>query len=247
MRLRNFILILCSLPLLRGISSCQPFDSSSEVDPSLAGFENYISDFRKAAADVGVGLVIPPMRIEFKPNDVIRETTKIDAALALCLKKAATADQSPQDGEVRQIWVSTEWWAKVEKQYPPEQVAAVREAVIFHELGHCVLNRHHTEVMIQDGRHPGSLMFFKYIPPRIYMKGRTYYLAELFGRINQGQAPTEDLAISSPTQDTPHGDPANPANKSPDTHPTRSVASDDDEVAAPKGDAPETTDSHDHQ
>lgn len=65
---------------------------------------------------------------------------------------------------------------------------ASREALIFHELGHCLLGRDHrdemkTEVRTSDGRErsiPASLMNLRGVPGTIYFENKEYYLRELF-------------------------------------------------------------------
>lgn len=64
---------------------------------------------------------------------------------------------------------------------------AGREALIFHELGHCLLGRDHrddlTALRLQDGRSgyaPASLMNTRGVRPDLYASDRNYYLSELF-------------------------------------------------------------------
>lgn len=51
--------------------------------------------------------------------------------------------------------------------------------VMFHELGHCVLDREHCEGMNIEG-YPNSLMASQVFDPTIYYAHEDYYLQELF-------------------------------------------------------------------
>ena len=55
-----------------------------------------------------------------------------------------------------------------------------REILIFHELGHCVLNRLHRLDFGSDGN-PASIMYPTVIAGIIYERNKEYYLRELFG------------------------------------------------------------------
>jgi hypothetical protein len=67
--------------------------------------------------------------------------------------------------------VNKELWDLADKNY--------REAIIFHELGHCALEREHEERQRDDAKGPLSLMF--HAPdPEAYAAMRRYYIHELF-------------------------------------------------------------------
>jgi hypothetical protein len=63
-----------------------------------------------------------------------------------------------------------------------------REALIFHELGHCLLDRDHRDdvVRLTGGRGgrtvvaPASLMHTRGVRPQLYAESKDYYLRELF-------------------------------------------------------------------
>lgn len=63
----------------------------------------------------------------------------------------------------------------------------MKEEIMFHELGHCILGRPHVEQMIavEGGEIPKSLMYPYSLPNRIYAPHREYYLDELFGIISK--------------------------------------------------------------
>jgi len=63
-------------------------------------------------------------------------------------------------------------------QIPPE----CREIFVFHELGHCVLNRVHANELRADGT-PASLMNFETVACGLYRERRDFYLDELFAPV----------------------------------------------------------------
>jgi hypothetical protein len=54
-----------------------------------------------------------------------------------------------------------------------------RESLMFHELGHCVLNRSHVLIKSSDGA-PSSLMYPVAISLKTYLDNHEYYIRELF-------------------------------------------------------------------
>ena len=54
-----------------------------------------------------------------------------------------------------------------------------KESLVFHELGHCSLNRHHLSTITDQGI-PKSVMNPYMMEVETYSANRTYYLAELF-------------------------------------------------------------------
>jgi hypothetical protein len=75
----------------------------------------------------------------------------------------------------RKITINPEFWANARE--------FEKEALMFHELGHCALNRPHTDAKMYDpqfGELPGSLMApFIINNEAAYVKYRDYYLNEL--------------------------------------------------------------------
>jgi hypothetical protein len=60
---------------------------------------------------------------------------------------------------------------------------AQKEYILFHELGHCVLNRPHIETTMGDT--PVSLMYPEYFSISNYEQHRPAYLKELFTQDNK--------------------------------------------------------------
>lgn len=77
--------------------------------------------------------------------------------------------------DVRVVFLSRVIWSQVDDIY--------KEYAIWHEMGHCVLHREHTEKFV-DNEHPGSMMYpddrlVKYY--QLYYKiHKNYYEHELF-------------------------------------------------------------------
>lgn len=79
------------------------------------------------------------------------------------------------------VELSEETWMKTDRWQ--------REQLVFHELGHCVLNRNHdnkTVLGIQK-----SVMNHAVLPKDMYLLHREYYLRELF--MNVTEVPTLDI------------------------------------------------------
>ncbi|MFW9950228.1 MAG: putative metallopeptidase [Candidatus Thorarchaeota archaeon] len=72
------------------------------------------------------------------------------------------------------IEISEEQWEKMTELQ--------QKALVFHELGHCVLNRDHTTTFFPQSVCPTSLMSYSVEPDKCLRKYWQYYLRELFGR-----------------------------------------------------------------
>lgn len=57
-----------------------------------------------------------------------------------------------------------------------------REMLVFHELGHCDLEREHDSSKSRIGRCPGSIMYWQGVSPNCYERYKERYIKELFGR-----------------------------------------------------------------
>lgn len=58
--------------------------------------------------------------------------------------------------------------------------AIVREVVMFHELGHCLLDRVHVNSNIPNTNMPGSVMYPYVLKSTLYASHRDYYMFEMF-------------------------------------------------------------------
>lgn len=69
---------------------------------------------------------------------------------------------------------------EIDRDYWETQDEFGKEELIFHELGHCVLNKGHNEHKM--GECPASIMYPNLVPG-CYKQHREYYLAELFDKL----------------------------------------------------------------
>lgn len=96
-------------------------------------FDKEISSFARAAYSQGVYPDVSKVHIVF--SDYVQWPV-----LAMCMPDRST----PLIMVSRIVWQTSD--------------DLTREAVIWHELGHCILNRAHIETLKPDG-HPASLMY----------------------------------------------------------------------------------------
>ena len=141
--------------------SCSKEELPPKVYEVPALIQPYIDDFIAEAAKRGQNLVIDDLKVEFSTN-----LQNGDAA-GLC-----TFANENNAAKIQLDTTSSNW----------QNNASSREALIFHELGHCILNRPHRDDILSNGNFAsmmrakgeqvfgGSLNNFK----------RDYYLDELF-------------------------------------------------------------------
>ena len=122
-------------------------------------YSPYVKAFEARAAMVGQNIVVNDLTIQSVPS--------IDdpSIIAVCAK-------TPDNSTVPLITVSQEWWPKLD--------VYSRENVIFHEMGHCVLNRGHRS----DGNNGLALSIMN---PYIfggsgYTTNYLHYIHELFAQ-----------------------------------------------------------------
>lgn len=118
-------------------------------------FEEYTSRF-----EVLGGLEIGDMTIQFGSLQ-----DKDPGTVGVC----TTYD----DDTIRDIVIDTKYWNNV--------TDLQREELMFHELGHCVLNREHRNDALADGC-PASIMFWETVSLWCLNLHLDYYRNELFGR-----------------------------------------------------------------
>lgn len=75
----------------------------------------------------------------------------------------------------REVIIRKNWWDAADKDY--------RESLLFHELGHCRLDREHTEEIFltqEERSYKASLMSSVIVGPKDYKDYKEEYLKELF-------------------------------------------------------------------
>lgn len=125
-------------------------------------FEDYVTRFEDYSELYGTKrVVVTDLIIEF--GDLK------DTFVGLCGKF---------EGESPRITVDSEWWNSSTTN------DAQREILMFHELGHCILDRDHNDNVLPNGKQE-SIMYYRVINSNDYVTSRGYYLKELFnGRQN---------------------------------------------------------------
>jgi len=123
-------------------------------DYRVSGFESYVDSFKAAAKTVGHELTINDLIIEFgKPAS--------ENADATCYQGAGTP----------RIAVDRSRWEKMEEMK--------RTALLFHEMGHCVLERRHKEGIAEKGC-PSSVMYPYTLSNDCFTEYKIQYETELF-------------------------------------------------------------------
>lgn len=124
------------------------------VDPVLA---DYVELFERA--------------LQFDVMNVTMGFVDLDDGRAgVCAWNSYTSSNGRQIWAWREIRIDPTVWIGL--------TAAEKEALMFHELGHCVLNRDHNPARAEDGR-PLSIMHPYLLDHDDYVKHHDYYVQEL--------------------------------------------------------------------
>lgn len=153
-----FALFLCSLLNACGIE--QPGGKPLQSDPAFAP---YVTSFQTdSIANLGVKQNLSNLTIKFENLDV--------GLSGQCIV-------SP-DKKTKVIKIDPSWWNAQADNYLPKQ------ALLYHELGHCVLNRGHkndTIVYAPVGEIYASIMNpYSSLDATYYNDHKAYYINELF-------------------------------------------------------------------
>lgn len=114
--------------------------------------QEHVHAFEKASKEVGHPVAVDNLIIQLGETGV---------AAANCVWGSGTPELTIK----RDFWVSAS--------------DVQREIIVFHEMGHCILNRDHLDSRRADGT-PQSLMNTYAVTAREYKKARSYYIQELF-------------------------------------------------------------------
>jgi hypothetical protein len=127
-----------------------------EVAPEL---QPYVTEFEAISVEAGSAVKIQDLVATFGTLDNPRSNGVCEL----------------QTGEPPKITIARNKWDRMSIEK--------RESLMFHELGHCILGRRHDPATTQDGI-PASIMNPYSLDSYIYSENRTYYLAELFGKVS---------------------------------------------------------------
>lgn len=158
--------------LLFILSSCGAKKAFTSIDPA---FVKYVQNFQKISNDPNVAVPKKVINIEMS----LRSDLGQDIA-GLCYKDeyessfwnqvSFTFNGKPE--EQRHVEINKGFWDK--------STDAEREAVIFHELGHCILNRDHVNGYDNSNLRYYSVMNSDVFADSIYKGNYQYYMRELF-------------------------------------------------------------------
>jgi hypothetical protein len=143
--------------------------SAYDVDHvQSAELESIVQAFGLAGGiEVHVPVLIVP------PQDLARQGAA--DAVGLCVMESGPLAQDPI------VLLSSDYWWAAD--------TAERTALVWHELGHCVLGRDHDATLDPRGRCPASLMFPSVTWPAVCLargaRTATEYAQELFGAQRQ--------------------------------------------------------------
>lgn len=123
-------------------------------------FAPYVERFEQTALELGSPVQVMDLQIRF--GEVQKETEN-----AVC---------EIRSGQTPVIIVNPLAWERLSE--------VDREALMFHEMGHCVLRRKHVQAETEEGV-PVSLMNPYRIDTEVYVQNEQHYLQELFDSRNE--------------------------------------------------------------
>lgn len=146
-------------------------------------FGVYVRLFQKEGETRNVELTMPTLdrSLRIYGVDKFSQSLEDDGVIGLCVKTA---------GEIT-IYLSKPHWDSYDSQQ--------REMLIFHELGHCVLNLEHDRSLDSDGV-PNDLMYPVNFDSLYYFRYRKFYLDHLFKKVskeNKDDTPTSEETVST--------------------------------------------------
>jgi hypothetical protein len=137
-------------------SACAQHQPQLNVGP----FASYVQAFQEAGASQGK---------EIKINDLVMQFSDIS-------NTEEAGDCQFTEGETPVININSQDWGAMDE--------GKRTALVFHELGHCILHRVHRPGTNDEGI-PVSVMNPYTIDGTIYLPNAAYYTQELFSEENQ--------------------------------------------------------------
>lgn len=160
-----FICLILLLPLILAGCMPQPRSTDNSVDPAL---QTYLNRFEIASQKVrGFPIRVTGLTLRFAKPGELSGTQD-----GLCYTGSST------------VIVDPTWWAN-------QQDDLLKQSLIFHELGHCVLGRVHTSATVAapgswtptagtDTAYVSIMNPYSYVNDLYYDQNETAYLKELF-------------------------------------------------------------------
>jgi hypothetical protein len=154
------------------ITSCGAKKAHTTIDPA---FVKYVQNFQLISSNSNIAAPKTVTNIEISLRSDLGQ-----GVAGLCYKDEYadsfwnqvyfTFNKKPE--EQRHVEIDQAFWDK--------STDAQREAVIFHELGHCILNRDHVNGYDNTHNRYYSIMNSAVFMPTIYTGNYQYYMRELF-------------------------------------------------------------------
>lgn len=140
------------------LSSCATIEVSPEIAYINPDLDKYVRIFVQEASKRGVEVSVDDLNVNFSDQIEVKGTPD---AIGACYT----------GGDISQVKILSSSW-----EFSDE---IEREALMSHELGHCVLFRLHCNALNSKKR-PYSLMHSNSIVDQYFKEYRTYYYDELF-------------------------------------------------------------------
>jgi hypothetical protein len=125
----------------------------------LGEFAPYVAKFEQTSIEVGKPVQVNDLVVKFGPTEERQD--------AVC---------ETGDAITPTILINQLSWSRMTE--------ADREALMYHELGHCVLGRNHITTRNTNGQ-PISLMYPVAISAHVYLENKESFIRELFLRTSQ--------------------------------------------------------------
>jgi len=161
------------LPLLAtlivGCASTPAYQDAYATNPSESEeFGVYVRLFQLEAEKRGVQLSMPNLdrSLRIYKVDNFNEELQKKYVIGLCIKTATEVD----------IYIDRDSWNSYDSQQ--------RELLLFHELGHCVLDLEHDKSTDSEGL-PDDIMFPVNFDSYEYYKYRTFFLDRMFKKVSK--------------------------------------------------------------
>lgn len=146
--------------LMAGVMALSACGQQHQATYDAGPFQSYVSDFEAKALSQGKQIQINDLVMKFADMTTTTEAGNCDMV----------------EGETPVITINQEDWNAMNE--------GARTALIFHELGHCILRRVHNPA-ITDAGLPASVMNPYTLDGSIFLTYEDYYVQELFSVENQ--------------------------------------------------------------
>lgn len=175
-------LLILAVVLLTGCGT-----ASKQQSPSLGQFSTLVNQFVSDAA--AHGKTVDASHLVIQVHTFPSTTTVVNQTATETDTETESVNGQCNYDSINgpTVWISD----VVASTYGPESL----EAVVYHELGHCLLQRDHTNGLDSSGN-PISIMYYSTLPGGTYYAAREAYLVELFS-VEDTDGNTQDSSTSN--------------------------------------------------